>query len=246
MCFCSAFGQTFFIALSGGSIRAEYGLSNGQFGSLYMFATLCSALTLPMLGRIVDRISVSSTMLLIGPGLAIACVLMAFSESVVLLGMTLYLLRLFGQGMMIHTAMTAMGRWFSHHRGRAVALTSLGLQVGEATLPLVFVLLFAVIGWRQSWLVASVFVLLFAFPAIYRLMRDERQAERLPAGSGRAIAASMDTRAGPPGPAVLVDADRHFGARILSARRSSFIRRTCSNYVDGRRKLLHSRLWVWH
>ena len=52
--FFSAFGQTYFISLSAGNIRAEYNLSHGDFGLLYMLATLASALTLPWLGKIVD------------------------------------------------------------------------------------------------------------------------------------------------------------------------------------------------
>jgi len=41
-----------------------------------------------------------------------------------MLVIAIYLLRLAGQGMMSHTAMTAMGRWFVAERGRAVAVTS--------------------------------------------------------------------------------------------------------------------------
>ena len=49
--FFSSFGQTFFISLSAGNIREEYGLSHGGFGTLYMAATLGSALTLPISDR---------------------------------------------------------------------------------------------------------------------------------------------------------------------------------------------------
>lgn len=52
--FFSSFGQTFFIGLSGNDIRTRFGLSGGEFGGLYMAATLASALTLPWLGRSLD------------------------------------------------------------------------------------------------------------------------------------------------------------------------------------------------
>src|SRR5699024_4370350 len=74
--FFSSVGQTFFISLSAGHIRAEYGLSHGGFGTLYMLATLASALTLPRLGQIVDRHSVRKVTLLIVPMLALAAVSM--------------------------------------------------------------------------------------------------------------------------------------------------------------------------
>jgi len=162
--FFSSFGQTYFISLSAGEIRAEYGLSHGGFGTLYMLATLASAATLPQIGKIVDRISVASTVLLAAPVLAIACLLMAWSTSLVLLVLSVYLLRLFGQGMFTHIAMTAMGRWFAAQRGRAISLTAIGVNFGEALFPISFVGVAALVGWRGSWLVAAGVLLLIALP----------------------------------------------------------------------------------
>jgi hypothetical protein len=50
----SSFGQTFFIGLSGNELRASFSLSDGEFGTIYMLATLGSALTLPWLGKFLD------------------------------------------------------------------------------------------------------------------------------------------------------------------------------------------------
>ncbi len=174
----SSFGQTFFISLSSGDIRAEYGLSHGQFGSLYMAATLLSAFSLPQLGRIVDHFSVSRVVVMTVPVLALAAVSMAYATSLIWLFLTLYVLRLFGQGLMIHTAMTAMGRWYSAQRGRAVAVANLGNQAGEATFPLVFVFIVAALGWRNTWLLAATALLLVALPLILVLMRVERTPRR--------------------------------------------------------------------
>lgn len=188
LCFFSSFGQTFFISLSAGDIRREFGLSHGAFGSIYMGATLLSALTLPPLGRIVDHASARVVLLLTLPLLALAAVSMGFTSHWFWLFATIYLLRLFGQGMMTHNAMTAMGRWFSAQRGRAVSLASLGNQAGEALFPLAFVALAPLVGWRGTWLMASVFILLVGLPVIYLLLRIERTPspndgpERRPAG----------------------------------------------------------------
>jgi MFS family permease len=172
--FFSSFGQTYFISLSAGDIRAEYGLSHGGFGTLYMLATLASAATLPQLGKIVDRISVASTVLLAAPVLAVACILMAWSSSLVLLVLAVYLLRLFGQGMFTHIAMTAMGRWFAAQRGRAISLTAIGVNLGEAVFPISFVGVAALLGWRGSWLLAAGVLLVVALPLIYGLLKVER------------------------------------------------------------------------
>ncbi|MEM9331193.1 MAG: MFS transporter [Pseudomonadota bacterium] len=171
----SSFGQTFFISLSGGAIRQEYGLSNGDWGALYMVATLGSALTLPFLGRIVDHITVAKTVLLICPALAVSAFVMGVSDSVLLLVLILYCLRLFGQGMMTHTSMTAMGRWYSAQRGRAVSVAVVGHQAGEAFLPVIFVYALLITGWRGTWIMSAALILFVALPAIYLLLRVERQ-----------------------------------------------------------------------
>lgn len=172
--FFSSFGQTFFISLSAGNIREEYGLSHGGFGTLYMLATLASALTLPRLGQIVDRYSARTVTMIIVPMLALAAVTMAFSRHIVLLAVAIYVLRLFGQGMMTHNAFTAMGRWFAAQRGRAVSVVTLGHNAGEALFPLLFVAVAAAVGWRNSWLLAAAALLVVALPAIAGLIRIER------------------------------------------------------------------------
>ncbi|MEO0909913.1 MAG: MFS transporter, partial [Pseudomonadota bacterium] len=172
--FFSSFGQTFFISLSGGAIRTEYDLTNGEWGTLYMLATLGSAMTLPFLGRIVDHVSVAKTVLITIPALVLATFLMSVSHSIILLVVILYALRLFGQGMMTHISITAMGRWYSAQRGRAVSVAVVGHQAGEALLPIVFVYALLVTGWRGTWLMSAVFVAVVALPVIYALMRVER------------------------------------------------------------------------
>lgn len=173
--FFSSFGQTFFIALSSGGIRAEYGLSHGEFGLIYMLATLASALTLPLIGKTVDRHSVAVVAAVNIPLLALAAATMAFSTSIVLLAVTIYALRLLGQGMMTHNALTAMGRWYSAQRGRAISITVIGHQAGEAILPVLFVVAAASVGWRGTWLLGAAVLILVGLPAIIALMRIERR-----------------------------------------------------------------------
>ncbi|MGQ2902630.1 MAG: MFS transporter [Neoaquamicrobium sediminum] len=172
--FFSSYGQTFFISLSSGHIRSEYGLSHGQFGTVYMVATLASAATLTYLGQIVDKRSPRAVTFIIVPILAFACVLMAFSHHIVLLLLAIYLLRLFGQGMMSQNAFTAIGRWFVAQRGRATSLTAIGVNAGEASFPLLFVLVAGALGWRNAWLAGAVTLLVVALPLISWLVAKDR------------------------------------------------------------------------
>lgn len=172
--FFSTVGQTSFIGGSAGHIRSEYGLGNGEWGLVYMVGTLASALTLPYLGAIVDRLTVRKVLRIVAPGLAVAAALMALSPHVVGLVFAIYLLRLFGQGMFPHTAYTATARWFTAQRGKALSLVILGHNAGEAVLISGFVALSAMIGWRMGWLVLAALVLVVALPLVWWLARVER------------------------------------------------------------------------
>ena len=171
----SSFGQTFFIALSAGELRETFDLTHGAFARLYMAATLASALTLPLLGRIVDVVRVSRTVFLSVSLLALGCVAVSTAPNLPVLVGGLYMLRLFGQGMMTHIAMTAMGRWYRRERGRAVSFAAIGHQAGEALLPLLFVMAMGSgLGWRDVWLLAAAALVIAGLPAGVALLSRER------------------------------------------------------------------------
>lgn len=178
--FFSSSGQTYFIALSAGELRAAFDLSHGEFGGLYMAATLASALSLPFLGRVVDFFPERRVAAAVILALAGACLAMSLVSSVLLLGLVIYLLRLLGQGMMTHIAMTAMGRWFAAQRGRAVSLAAMGHQVGEGIFPILFVSVAGWAGWRYGWGLAAILLLGLALPLILYSFRVGRSPRGVP------------------------------------------------------------------
>ncbi|MDG2183642.1 MAG: MFS transporter [Mariniblastus sp.] len=184
--FFSSFGQTFFISLFSGEIRAAFDLSDGEFGAIYMAGTLASAVTLIKLGKTLDRFSISAVSLCVICALAIACLGMSFVNSWMLLLVVIYALRLFGQGMMTHTSQTAIGRWYDADRGRAISLTSMGHQIGEALFPAIVLVLLGLYDWRVAWQICAVALIVVAMPSIVLLMRVEHR----PSANGHLKAAN--------------------------------------------------------
>lgn len=174
MTFASSFGQTFFISLSAGEIRGEFGLSHGEWGGIYTLGTLASAATMLWAGGLADRVRAGRMAGALMALLAGACLVMAASPVAAALVGAVFLLRLFGQGMLYHTAMVCMGRWFARRRGRAVAIAGLGIAVGEALLPLGFVALTGLVGWRGGWIAAACLALALAPLAPLWLRRERR------------------------------------------------------------------------
>jgi len=165
--FFSSFGQTYFISASIGEWQAAFNLSHGEFGRLYMFATLGSAMCLPFLGRLVDHVSANKMIVFVVPVLAGATLLAGFATSVLVLAFAIFLLRLFGQGMMTHMALTATGRWFHAERGRAISLVVLGHQGGEASIPLAFSFIALANGIQAGWFTAAFALLAIGLPFSY-------------------------------------------------------------------------------
>ena len=181
--FSSSFGQTFFIAVFAGDIRAEFGLSHAGWGAIYGLATMASASVMVFAGGLTDRFRVR----LIGPAVlvidAIAAALMAVSDGLLTLIFAVFLLRLMGQGMMGQTAMVAMSRWFVATRGRAVSIASLGVALGEAVLPLAFVALLGAFHWRSLWFIATAFLLIAALIMVM-ILKAERTPQAMESESG--------------------------------------------------------------
>jgi MFS family permease len=172
----SSFGQTFFVSASIAEWQAAFDLSHGEFGRLYMLATLASAVCLPFLGRLVDVVPEHRSILLVIPVLAVATLLAAYAPTVTVLAFAIFLLRLFGQGMMTHIALTATGRWFALQRGRAVSLVVLGHQGGEATLLLAFTGLAAGYGYQAGWVAGAAALMLVGLPFAYWAFSKPRTA----------------------------------------------------------------------
>lgn len=180
----SGFGQTFLISVFGGELRAALGLGNTGYGLVYSLATVASAATLVRVGRVVDTRDLKLVTAAVLAAAALGCVLLAGVQSVAMLLLAFYILRLSGQGMMVHVAQTTMARYFQAERGRAVSIATLGLPMAEAVLPLTMVAMMAWVGWRGAWLTAGTALLVVMIPLSLFLLRghaaraDAWQAEQ--------------------------------------------------------------------
>jgi len=169
----SSFGQTFFIALFGAEIRGAFDLGHGAFGTVYALATLTSAAVMIPAGQVIDRVSLRGYSLAAAGLLALACLWLAVAPPAAwpYLFLGFFLLRFAGQGLMSHTSVTSMARYFDRGRGRAIALASLGFAAGEAALPLLAVTMMGVLGWRQTWGAAAATLAVVWIPSILWLLR---------------------------------------------------------------------------
>ena len=167
--FFSSFGQSFFIGLFNSSIRNDLNISHGQFGSIYAAATLISSFTLIWLGKKIDDIKLLYFSLFVIFLLFISSLFFSFINTIYLLFFGIFLLRLSGQGLMSHTATTAISRYFDQRRGKSLSTAWLGLSSAEFILPITIVFFLTIYSWRSIWLTIEILVILL-LPLISFLM----------------------------------------------------------------------------
>ena len=172
MTFASSFGQSYFVGVFGPALREEFGLSHTSWGTIYMVGTLISAGILPWTGQLVDRMSLRLFTMVVCAGIVLACFSFVLAPTVIFLIGSVFLIRQFGQGLAVHVSSTAMVRTFRADRGKAVALASLGIAVGESILPFLAVLAIGLIGWRATYGVGGALIALAITPIVWWLLHE--------------------------------------------------------------------------
>ena len=159
--FFSSFGQSFFLGLFNSSIRDALSISHGQFGSIYASATLLSSFILIWLGKKIDDVNTIKFAFFVIVSLSISSFLFSKIDSIIFLFLAIFLVRLFGQGLMSHTATTTVSRYFDKSRGKALSTAWLGLSSAEFLLPVAIVYLLTFLDWRDLWVSFSLLIILF-------------------------------------------------------------------------------------
>ena len=121
--FFSSFGQSYFIGIFNSSIRADLSISHGQFGTIYASATLLSSLVLMWIGKKIDDMDAFKFSIFVIILLSFACYFFSNVNTISLLFIGIFFLRLSGQGLMSHTASTTVSRYFEKTRGKALSIT---------------------------------------------------------------------------------------------------------------------------
>ena len=172
MTFCSSFGQTFFIGIFNPYIRQDLNLSHSEFGGIYSIATLISSIAIIWIGKKIDDFKLINFAIFVILSLLFSAVFMNQLTGYIHLIFAFFFLRLFGQGLMSHTSSTAMAKFFTTNRGKALGISWLGLTLGEGILPGLVTLLINIINWKQIWLIIAVFLLIIVLPLVIYLLND--------------------------------------------------------------------------
>lgn len=153
-------------------VSEEFGLSRADINTGLIILNLGNATMAPVIGRLLDRVSVRKLMMTCGALLGFSMVAISLSHSLALDGALIAIpvaAGVLGGGTISVSVLLA--RWFSAYRGRALALAALGMSLGGIVVSPLVGHLIETHGWRTSLLVtgggSGIIVLLLAL-----LVRD--------------------------------------------------------------------------
>lgn len=167
----SGFGQTFLLSLYIPSFIETLKISHTYYSTIYSSATLLSGISIIFAGKQIDKLPLKTFTFATIIGITTANIVAGFSFNPISLFIAIYLLRFFGQGMLSHTAMTAMGRFFNKARGKALSVAYLGFPIAEGLFPIIFVFLIAAVGWRYSFFISAISILIILLPITHVLLK---------------------------------------------------------------------------
>jgi len=166
-------GQTFLISFFIPHMRDEFSLSQTQIASLYSAATLISALLLPLMGRLLDRLRLVWFTLIAGFLLAVGCLILSRSQGLLAILIGFLLIRNLGQGTLSMVSSTTMARVFGMMRGKALGVANLGYPLSEALFPFFVSSWILAHGWRSGWVLLASLTILFFLPVMFLLIHRD-------------------------------------------------------------------------
>jgi len=152
-------GQTYGVSPFFDPVAHDLGLSRAAVATAYTIGTLAGVLPAPFVGRWIDRRGPRVAGVLIGLALAVACVVMASSNSALSLTIGFAALRGAAIGALSLVSQHVINLWFVTRRGLAAGAVSFALALGGMVFPLVSEILMRHVGWRSTYVVLGTVVL---------------------------------------------------------------------------------------
>ncbi|MGK7377085.1 MFS transporter [Planococcus sp. 1R117A] len=170
--FFSGPGQTYSNAIFIDYYISEFGWSRSTVTAVYSSATLAAGFLLFFIGRLIDRNGSRKMAVIVSLALAVACFFNSFVTSLVMLFIGFFFIRLLGQGSMGLISSSLIPQWFVKKRGRAISIAAIGGLVSSAAFPLLNVWLIDAFGWRASWLILGVIIVVCFTPLAFFLIQN--------------------------------------------------------------------------
>ena len=174
-------------------LTAELGISRGVFSLLRSGEGIIGALSAPFVGTLVDRYG-GRWLIAIGTAIVAAgYFVLGYVDTFTQFALVRLSLVTLGDAMMGSMVVNiVIAQWFLRRRGRAFAISSMGVGFAKVCMPIVAASLIVWFGWRQTWVVFGLVTLVLGVvPALLFIRRSPEEMGLLPDGTEEPVASKI-------------------------------------------------------
>jgi sugar phosphate permease len=186
-------GQTYAFSAFLDHFINDLGLSRSMVSTLYTVGTLAASFVLPFVGRRFDRHGARIMITLASLLLGLACIYMSFVRNAVMLGIGFFMLRQFGQGSLSLVSKNVINLWWVRRRGRMMGIVGVFGALLGGLFPYLINTLIAAYGWRWTYVILGVMVLVVMIPVGWIFTRNRPEDHGLEPDGGVLQAGHGDT-----------------------------------------------------
>lgn len=157
-------GQTVGVAPFIDHIASDLALTRAEVLVCYSLGTLFGVLPAPLIGRLADRYGPRRVIAVIVLAVSAACLAMALVQGQATLAAAFTFLRGSATGGLGLVSGQMINLWFVRYRGRANAVSMMGLALGGLIIPGLSEQITAAFGWRASYMALGMGVLAIMLP----------------------------------------------------------------------------------
>ena len=157
--FATSPGQTYMISVFNPSFREVLNLSLSQLTGAYMLGTILASIPQPYIGYWSDRVGIRRMLILVVVLFSLACVFIAQVNSLVMLTLAFFFLRMFGQGALELLSTNMLPMWFRERLGRVSGIKNVVRRLLIGGVPVGVLAIINQVGWRGTYMLAGAVVL---------------------------------------------------------------------------------------
>lgn len=166
-------GQTFIVSqINTQPIRDMLGISSLRFNNTYALATVLAAFPLVVTGALTDRFGPRRMLAAVAIAFALGCVVMSRAQGLATLFLGFFCLRFLGQGSLALVASHSVAMWFHRRLGSISGVKIVIVFALWAFLPQLNLALMNAFGWRQTYLIFAIAIVLLVVPPALLFVRN--------------------------------------------------------------------------
>ena len=157
--FATSPGQTYMVSVFNPSFRETLSLSLSQLTGAYMLGTILASIPQPYIGNWSDRVGIRRMLILVVVLFSLACIFIAQVNSLVMLTLAFFFLRMFGQGALELLSTNMLPMWFRERLGRVSGIKNVVVRLLIGGVPVGVLAVIKQVGWRGTYMLAGSVVL---------------------------------------------------------------------------------------